>query len=222
MEDIYIRYFGSEWYEELKEVLHSEYFTNLRLFLKQEKESKVIYPQKMELAFRAFRETPFNKVKVVIIGQDIYHDPDSFDGLAFSNGTKKSGFSPSLINIMKEVQSDVNGQIKYDLTDWARQGVFLINTGLTVIKGKPGSHTDKWKPFMYQVIKALRKRENLVYLLWGSFAQNFKQFMDDEHNLILCSGHPSPLNTSRPFKGNKHFSQANIYLRKYNIEKINW
>lgn len=221
MEEIYKKYFGSEWYGELKDVLHSEYFTNLRLFLKQEKESKIIYPVKMELAFRAFRETPYNKVKVVIIGQDIYHD-NSFDGLAFSNGTKSSGFSPSLINIMKEVKSDVNGEVKYDLTDWAKQGVFLINTGLTVIKGKPGSHTDKWKPFMYQVIKSLRKRENLVYLLWGIFAQNFKQFMDDEHNLILCSGHPSPLNTSRPFKGNKHFSKINIYLEEHNIEKINW
>lgn len=221
MEEVYKRYFGEEWYTKLKDILHSEYFDNLRMFLKTEKESKIVYPERMELAFRAFRETPFNKVKVVIVGQDIYHD-NSFDGLAFSNGTKTSGFNPSLINIMKEVKSDVNGEVKYDLTDWARQGVFLINTGLTVIKGKPGSHTDKWKPFTCKVINSLRIRENLVYLLWGNFAQSFKQFMDEEHNLILCCGHPSPLNTTNPFKGNKHFSKTNLYLEEHGIEKINW
>ena len=221
---MYIRYFGVEWYEELKDVLHSEYFTNLRKFLKEEYKTKIVYPEyhgSFELAFRAFRETPLNKVKVVIIGQDIYHD-NSFDGLAFSNGTKTSGFSPSLINIMKDVKEDVGGEVKYDLTDWSRQGVFLINTGLSAVKGKPGSHTDKWKPFMYNVIKILNSRKNLVYLLWGSFAQNFKQYIDGENNLILCCGHPSPLNTSKPFKGNKHFSKTNVYLEEHNIEKINW
>jgi len=216
-----IESFGEKWYFELKDFFNSKYFIDLRKFLNEERKTKLIYPDKMSLAFRAFRETPLDKIKVVIIGQDLYHD-GSFDGLAFSNGNKTNKFSPSLINIMKEVKSDVNGEIKYDLIDWAKQGVFLINTGLSVVKGKPGSHTDRWKPFMYNVIEILKKRNKLVYLLWGNFAQNFAQYMDAENNLILFAGHPSPLNTYKPFSGCKHFSKTNIYLRDNNIDEINW
>lgn len=214
-EKLYKDYFTEEWYEQLKEILHSDYFIHLRKFLYEEKKDKTVYPEDMKLAFRSFRETPFDKVKVVIIGQDIYHD-GSFDGLAFSNSTRK-GISPSLRNVLLEVKRDYHKgediDLSKDLTKWAKQGVFLINVGLTVVKGKPGSHLEKWKPFMLEVIKKLNEnKEGVIYLLWGKFAQNYKQFINHDKNHILEAGHPSPLNTHNPFKGCSHFSKVNEIL----------
>ena len=175
----------------------------------------------MKLAFRAFRETPFNELKVILIGQDIYHTPNTFDGLAFSNANSKT-ISPSLRNILMEVRRDWYGGkevvLSKDLTEWAKQGVFLINVGLSVEKGKPGSHIDKWKPFMLEVIKKINEnKKNMIYLLWGKFAQNYRQIIDSENNHILEAGHPSPLNRSNPFKGCGHFSKVNEILEN-NIE----
>lgn len=221
-EQLYKKLFGEEWYNELKEILNSEYFNNLRNFLKEEKKSKPFIPKDIGLSFRSFRETPFNSVKVVIVGQDIYHDEGRFDGLAFSNGNNKKGdrVSPSLVNIIKEIKREYpESDISTDLTSWAKQGVFLINVGLTVIKGKPGSHLDKWKPFTLEIIKKLNEnRDGLIFLLWGRFAQNYKQFIDPDRHHILEAGHPSPLNTSNPFIGCGHFSKVNEILES----KIKW
>ncbi len=226
-EELYKDYFGDDWYGQLKDILFSNYFIDLRKFLKKEKENNIVYPIDIKLAFRAFRETPFKKVKVVIIGQDIYHDPGSFDGLAFSNRFDKEGISPSLRTILMEVKRDCyddkHNVLNKDLTNWAKQGVFLINVGLTVIKGKPGSHIDKWKPFMLEVIKKLNEnREGIIYLLWGKFAQNYKQFINDKRNYILEAGHPSPLNSTKPFLGCGHFSKTNNILKERNEVEIIW
>jgi len=216
IENVYTDYFGIEWYKQLKNILHSDYFTDLRKFLKRERKNKMMYPENMKLAFRAFRETPYSQVKVVILGQDIYHD-GSFDGLAFSNGNKKG--SPSLRNIMKEVKrSYPENNINSDLTDWAKQGVLLINVGMTVIKGNPGSHLEKWKPFTKHVFYALNKKSNIIYLLWGKFAQSYKQYIDVNNNIVLEAGHPSPLNRTNPFIGCNHFVKVNEFLNK----KIIW
>lgn len=222
LDEIYLKYFGKKWYIQLKDTLHSEYFNNLRSFLKEEKERTEIYPEDMKLAFRSFRETPFDKVKVVIIGQDIYHD-GSFDGLAFSN-SKRKGISPSLRNILIEIKREYNNsKLDKDLTRWANQGVFLINVGLSVVKGQPGSHLRKWSPFMFDIIKKLNEeREGIIYLLWGNFAQKYKQFIDADKNYILESGHPSPLNTHKPFKGCSHFSKTNEILKENNQIEIIW
>jgi uracil-DNA glycosylase len=224
-EDLYKTYFGIKWYEQLKEVLHSDYFNDLRKFLYEEKKTKIVYPKKMDLAFRAFHETPFDKVKIVIIGQDIYHD-NSFDGLAFSNSTRK-GMSPSLRNILLEVKRDYykgeDIELSKDLSKWANQGVFLINVGLSVVKGTPGSHIDRWKPFMLEVIKKLNEnRQGIIYLLWGKFAQNYKQFINPDKNYILEAGHPSPLNTHNPFRGCSHFSKSNEILKENKKKEIVW
>lgn len=224
LENTYRKYFGDEWYEKLKDILYSDYFINLKKFIKEEKNNKIIYPLDISLSFRCFRETNYNDIKVVIIGQDIYHD-NSFDGLAFSNANKR-GISPSLRNIFLEIKRDCydNKDVLFnkDLTNWAQQGVFLINVGLTVVKGKPGSHLDKWKPFMLDVIKKLNKKDNVVYLLWGRFAQKYKQFINPDNNCILEAGHPSPLNRTNPFKGCSHFSKTNKYLKENNINEIIW
>jgi len=222
LEKTYIDFFGDEWYEQLKDVLCSDYFNNLRKFLYEEKKAKTIYPINIKVAFRAFRETPFTKIKVIIIGQDIYHTPNSFDGLAFSNANVKN-ISPSLRAILNEVKRDCyhnqNYKIDKDLTRWAKQGVFLINVGLTVVKGQPGSHLNKWLPFMFNVIKKLNEnKEGIIYLLWGNFAQKYEQFIDKEKNHILKAGHPSPLNTKNPFAGCSHFSEVNKLLKN----KIVW
>ena len=221
IDELYIDYFGHSWYSQLKDTLHSNYFNELRKYLKEEKSKNVVLPQNIRLAFRAFRDTPYGDVRVVVIGQDIYHDPGRFDGLAFSNGNTKNGrISPSLVNIINEVKRDYPQSKTYnDLTSWAKQGVFLINVGLTVVQGRPGSHIDRWKPFMLDVVKQLNKKNGLIYLLWGRFAQKYKQFIDPDNNHILEAGHPSPLNTTNPFRGCGHFKKVNDIISG---DKIEW
>ncbi len=212
------------WKEVLKHEFEQPYFQSLAAFLRKEKSGgKVIYPPG-SLIFNAFNKTPFEAVKVVILGQDPYHNPSEAMGLSFSV-PKGVRVPPSLRNIYKELKEDVNASTPShgDLSDWAEQGVFLLNAMLTVEKKKPRSHQKiGWQNFTDAVIKTLsNERTHLVFMLWGRFAQNKKQLIDIEKHLVLEAAHPSPL-AGGAFFGCRHFSQANDFLQKHGIEPVNW
>ena len=185
---------------------------------------KIIYPSKKDI-FRAFELTSFKNVRIIILGQDPYHGPNQANGLAFSvnSGVK---FPPSLSNIFKEYSTDLNLPIPADgnLSAWAERGVLLLNSILTVESGSPGSHKDfGWEEFTNQIIKALSdKKTNLVFILWGAYAQSKKIFIDSSKHLIIATPHPSPLSAHRGFFGSKPFSKTNDYLRKNKNEEIDW
>lgn len=211
-----------------KEVLHDEfsqpYFQSLAAFLRKEKEAgKTIYPPG-SLIFNAFNITPFQEVKVVILGQDPYHNPGEAMGLSFSvpKGVK---IPPSLQNIYKELKDDVGIDMPDhgDLTHWAEQGVFLLNAMLTVERNKPQSHHKiGWQDFTDAVIRKLSEgREQLVFMLWGNFAKKKNILIDKSRHLVLEAPHPSPL-AGGAFFGCKHFSKANHYLEQNGKEPINW
>jgi len=214
-----------EWMAVIGEEFHKPYMTKLKAFLQQEKASgKVIYPKGADI-FNALNTTPFSKVEVVILGQDPYHGPNQAHGLSFSvrKGIDKP---PSLLNIYKEIASDLGVEMPAhgDLTGWAKQGVLLLNATLTVQQFTAGSHQNKgWEEFTDAIIRALNdKRENIVYILWGSYAQKKGAFIDRSKNLVLESPHPSPLSAHRGFLGNKHFSKANAYLQAHGKKPIEW
>lgn len=214
--------------ESWKQVLNSEfdkdYFIKLTDFVRSEYLSgKTVYPAPANV-FNAFNLCPFDKVRVVIIGQDPYHEPGQAHGLCFSvqNGVKNP---PSLINIYKEIENDLGRKsiTNGDLTKWAEQGVLLLNSTLTVQAHAAASHAGKgWEQFTDAVISALTTRKNIVYLLWGSYAQKKAEFVNTSENLILKSVHPSPLSAHRGFFGNHQFSTANEYLTKNGSSPINW
>lgn len=189
--------------------------------------TKKVWP-KSEHVFRAFELCSQRDLKVVILGQDPYHKPSLADGLAFSSGV--AGFCPaSLRNILNEVESDVYGTLELAketaLDHWATQGVLLLNTALTVVEGEPGSHVEYWKPFTETVLTHIGKNcPGIVVMLWGKHAEGFKHLFNPKKQLILVAGHPSPLNTSNPFRGCKHFTKANEYLISLYGEdvKIKW
>lgn len=212
------------WGELLKNEFEKEYFNKLTEYLKLEYNSFTVYPPG-HLIFNAFNLTPFDDVKVVILGQDPYHGPKQAHGLAFSvqDGTP---IPPSLLNIYKEINTDVgtNRPISGDLSNWAKQGVFLLNSVLSVRQSLPGSHAKKgWEIFSDSVISLLSdKRENLVFLLWGNYAKAKRSLINEEKHLILEAQHPSPFSADRGFFGCKHFSKTNVYLSNHDISIINW
>lgn len=215
------------WREVLKDEFDAPYFAQLVSFIEREHLSAIpFYPPK-ELVFNAFTKTPFEKVKVVILGQDPYHGPGQAHGLSFSvpRGVRPP---PSLVNIFKELQSDVNLKIPSHgcLDAWAEQGVFLLNATLTVSQNKPLSHHNKgWEHFTDAVVKKLLEVDNpMVFLLWGKSAQEkCKHFgITNRHHLLLTAAHPSPFSAHRGFLGCTHFSQANDFLVKHGIKPIDW
>lgn len=212
------------WYNELSSEFDKEYFWQLRNFIHSEYKTKIIYPQAKNI-FAAFDLCPFDSVKLVIIGQDPYHEPGQAHGLCFS---VQDGcvLPPSLRNIYKEIETDLGKQMPFsgDLSRWAKQGVLLLNATLTVEAHKAGSHQNKgWEEFTDKVIEILsKKKENLVFMLWGSYAQKKGSVIDAKKHLILKAVHPSPLSAYRGFFGSKHFSQANNYLISKGIEPIDW
>ena len=220
----------SSWLAAIGDELEKPYMQALRAFLAQEKAAgKVIYPPS-PLIFNAFNHTPFDNVRVVIIGQDPYHGQNNqglpqAHGLSFSV-PKGIALPPSLLNIYKEIAVDLNIKMSRngDLTPWAEQGVLLLNATLTVGQAKAGSHQNKgWETFTDAAIAALNEhRENLVFVLWGSYAQKKGAFIDDKKHLVLKSVHPSPLSAHRGFFGNHQFSQINAYLIQHNQAAINW
>lgn len=212
------------WKKELIEFFESDLFENIASKVKGEYKTKTIYPNPKNI-FRAFNLTPFDKVKVVILGQDPYHGMGQANGLCFSV-PKGITPPPSLKNIYKEIKSDI-GKVASedgDLTHWSEQGVFLLNSILTVVKNSPASHHNiGWEAFTDNVIKTLSdKRENLVFILWGAYAQKKEDLIDSKKHLILKSPHPSPFSADRGFFGNKHFSKTNEYLEENGVGGINW
>tara|TARA_B100001113_G_scaffold172486_1_gene141182 strand:+ start:28 stop:693 length:666 start_codon:yes stop_codon:yes gene_type:complete len=212
------------WYNLLENEFEKKYFTKLRSFIKNEYSTKVIFPPP-KLIFNAFNLTPANKVKVIIIGQDPYHGEGQAHGLSFSVPTGIK-IPPSLMNIYKELNTDVNKSIPNHglLEDWASQGVLLLNSVLTVESGKANSHKNiGWEKFTESVISLIsKKKESLVFLLWGNYAHKKEDFIESNNHLILKSVHPSPLSAYNGFFGSKHFSKANNFLKKNNIKEIVW
>ena len=213
------------WQHVLGEELKQPYMQELRDFLRAEKQAgKEIYPPS-PLIFNAFNHTPFDQVRVVIIGQDPYHGPGQAMGLSFSvpQGVK---VPPSLVNIYKELGTDLGLQMSGsgDLTPWADQGVLLLNATLTVEAAKAGSHQKKgWEQLTDAAIQALNEqREGLVFVLWGSYAQKKGRVIDSERHLVLKSAHPSPLSAYRGFFGSRQFTQINQYLSANGQAAIEW
>ncbi len=213
------------WKEVLGDEYNAPYMQKLRLFLDEERKlGKTIYPPKDEI-FAALNLTPFDQVKVVIIGQDPYHGPNQAHGLSFSvkKGVKTP---PSLVNIYKELHEDMGINIPQhgNLENWARQGVLLLNNVLTVEHSKAGSHHKQgWEKFTDKIIEVLNeKKENLVFILWGSPAQKKAAAVNEKKHFVLKSVHPSPLSSYRGFFGSKPFGQANQFLKSKGIKEINW
>lgn len=214
---------NKQWDIVLKDEFNSPYFRKLGLFVKDEYRKKIVYP-KYENIFNALRYTDYDSVKVVILGQDPYHGENEAHGLSFSvtAGVRRP---PSLNNIFKELYDDLKiVRTNNDLSDWAKQGVLLLNSIMTVIKDHPLSHKDcGWETFTDNIIKYLNKREKpIVFILWGSYARSKKCLITNHRHLIIESAHPSPLSASRGFFGSKPFSKTNNFLEKNGIEKINW
>lgn len=213
------------WEQVLNEEFGKDYFKLLADFVKSEYTNQTCYPPG-KLIFNAFDATPFDEVKVVIIGQDPYHGIGQAHGLCFSVNDGIP-FPPSLRNIFKEINDDIGVDIPFsgNLLRWAKQGVLLLNATLTVRAGEAGSHQNKgWETFTDAVIGQLNNRkENLVFLLWGSYAQNKGKFLDTEKHLVLKSKHPSPLSAnSGGWFGQKHFSKTNEYLVSKHLNPIDW
>jgi uracil-DNA glycosylase len=213
------------WKNHLNHHINSEQFRNLVDFVKAEYQDNVCYP-KGSLIFSALNNCLFDKVKLVILGQDPYHNPNQANGLAFSV-PENITHPPSLVNIFKEIQQDLNTSYPAsgDLMNWVNQGVLLLNSTLTVRKNSPGSHQNKgWEDFTDEIINIISlKKKNIVFLLWGNYAKKKSKLIDENKHLILSSGHPSPLSANRGYWfGNNHFSKANQYFKENNIVEIKW
>ncbi len=213
------------WKTLLLEEFQKPYMKDLKKFLKAEKEAKkIIYPSGSQI-FNAMNLTPFENVKVVILGQDPYHGPNQAHGLCFSV-RKGVPPPPSLVNIFKELMADLRiaKPTHGELTSWAEQGVLLLNATLTVEEHKAGSHQNRgWESFTDKIIHLINDhRENVVFLLWGSFAQKKASFIDRKKHFVLEAPHPSPLSAHRGFLGCKHFSQTNEYLKSKGLKSIDW
>lgn len=211
------------WKEKLSEEFSKPYFKELTVFVKEQYQKRPVCPPPASI-FRAFDLCPFDKVKVLILGQDPYHGPKQANGLCFAVGEEIAN-PPSLQNIFKEIESDIGKKpIDSTLEDWARQGVLLLNATLTVEAGQAGSHQRRgWEQFTDAVVKKLSdEREGLVFMLWGKYAQEKGSVVDFLQHLILTAAHPSPLSAHNGFFGCKHFSQANEYLKEQGKEPIVW
>ncbi|MFC2521260.1 MAG: uracil-DNA glycosylase [Tannerella sp.] len=212
------------WKTRLAGEFEKDYFVKLTDFVRQEYRQATVYPSGPNI-FNAFAHCPFDRVKVVIIGQDPYHEPGQAHGLCFSvqDGTP---FPPSLQNIFKEITDDLGRPrpTSGDLTRWADQGVLLLNATLTVRAHRAGSHQGHgWETFTDAAIRCLNaERQHLVYMLWGAYAQKKGASIDTSRNLVLTSPHPSPLSAHRGFFGNRHFSRANDYLVALGESPIDW
>lgn len=214
---------NKSWDIVLKNEYNSEYFKKLGLFVKGEYQTKIVYPR-YENIFNALRYTDYDDVKVVILGQDPYHGENEAHGLSFSvlEGVRRP---PSLDNIFKELYSDLGvKRTSNNLSDWAKQGVLLLNSIMTVIKDKPLSHKSRgWEIFTDNIIKYLNDREKpVVFILWGSYARSKKELITNKRHLIIESAHPSPLSASRGFFGSKPFSKCNAFLKQHGEEEIKW
>ncbi len=220
-----LNYLDVSWFNLLELEFKKSYFKDLILYVGTEYQSQICFPKETEI-FAAFNHCSFDNIKVVIIGQDPYHGDRQANGLCFSvnEGVK---FPPSLLNIFKEIEADVgvNTPISGDLTGWEKQGVLLLNTTLTVRKSEAGSHQKKgWEIFTDEVIRKISDtKEDVIFLLWGSFAQRKRALIDTKRHHVLEAGHPSPLSANRGhWFGNKHFSKTNEILISLQKEVVIW
>lgn len=215
---------NNSWDEILADEFKKDYYLTLREFLKLEYKTRTVYPPMNDI-FNSLRLADYSSLKAVIIGQDPYHEPNQAHGLAFSV-RKENPIPPSLRNIYKELEADLKiaSPSHGDLTAWAKQGVLLLNSALTVRRGEANSHRGKgWESFTDTVIKKVNlKPEPVVYMLWGANAKEKAKLIDNPAHLILTAAHPSPLSASNGFFGCRHFSKANEFLRLRGIEEINW
>lgn len=215
---------GNDWDYILEEEFKKDYYLSIRRFLKSEYSSRTVFPSMYDI-FNALKYTAYKDTKVVILGQDPYHEVGQAHGLSFS---VKKGIKipPSLVNIYKELNSDIGMSIPThgELTSWAKQGVLLLNATLTVREGQANSHKDiGWSIFTDEIIKKLNLSENpIVFILWGANARSKKKYITNNRHLIIESAHPSPLSAYNGFFGSRPFSKANDYLIKNNISPINW
>lgn len=216
---------GESWHKELKDEFEKNYMKELKNFLQKDAKEFIIYPS-FDDTFNAFKLCPLEKLKVVILGQDPYHGPNQAHGLCFS---VQAGIKPppSLVNIFKELETSIPGftrTVSGELTNWATQGVFLLNTCLSVREHQAGSHFNKgWEIFTDKVIEIINeKKSGVVFMLWGAPARKKVSMIDRSRHLILEAPHPSPLSAHRGFLGCKHFSKANMYLKKQNMQEIDW
>lgn len=214
----------NSWLQALSEEFQADYFSKLKKFLLEEKNKNRIYPPGSDI-FAAFNFTPFQEVKVVILGQDPYHGPNQANGLCFSvkDGIRKP---PSLQNIFKELQNDLGYEIPEsgNLEKWARQGVLLLNATLTVRANQAGSHQNKgWEEFTNSAIAKLsQKKGHLIFILWGRYAQAKAEFIDQTRHRIITSAHPSPFSADKGFFGSRPFSRTNQYLSEFGVAPIDW
>lgn len=210
--------------EFVEEESKKEYYKNLKAFVDNEYKTKIIFPERKQVLL-SMEVTPYEKIKVVILGQDPYHGVGEAHGLAFSVG-KNVKVPPSLQNIYKELNRDLGLKIPNNgfLLKWAKQGVLLLNSTLTVQKDKPGSHQNKgWETFTDNVIKAINEKEEpVVFMLWGNFAKSKASLITNPKHLVLMSSHPSPFSVKYGFEGCSHFSKANKFLEENGIEPIDW
>lgn len=213
----------SEWFKRIGEELNKPYFLKLKEFVATERANHTVYPKEADV-FNALKMTPFENVKVVLLGQDPYHGPNQAHGLSFSvnHGIKSP---PSLVNIFKELETDLGLPIPNhgNLTAWAQQGVLLLNATLTVRAGEPGSHQKKgWEEFTDRIIKLISdEKEHCVFLLWGNYARGKAPLINTSKHLVLEAAHPSPL-ARGAFFGSKPFSKTNAYLQQHHKSPINW
>lgn len=215
---------GNSWDDLLKEEFNKQYFKELISFVTEEYKNKTIFPKQTDI-FNAFRYTPYENIKVLLLGQDPYHGIGQAHGLSFS---VKAGIPkpPSLQNIYKELQNDLGYPIPNSgtLIDWTKEGVMLLNAVLTVEKDKAASHKDRgWEKFTDEVIKIVNKKDTpVVFILWGSYARSKKEFITNPIHYVIESPHPSPFSAYNGFFGSKPFSKTNQFLEKNNIKPINW
>lgn len=227
-DEIGIKLVGESWYRRLRKVLNSPEFAALGKFLSQERLKTTVYPKREDM-FKAFQLTPFDEVKIVVLGQDVYHN-GSATGLAFAVPNDQVTPQPSLRIILEEVENDVYGGFdftrfpSFDLTDWAKQGVLLLNTSLSVRKGEPGSHIKHWQFFTNEVVGQLNAgHSGLIWMLWGNYAKAYEERINKFAHHILTAGHPaSACYGSDRFSGCKHFSKANELLKAMNNTEIKW
>lgn len=215
--------FNKEWDIVLKDEIEKEYFKDLENFILNEYKNKICYPIYSDI-YNSLKYTDYSDVRVVIIGQDPYHGDGEAHGLAFSvnEGVKRP---PSLANIFKELESDIGvSRNRNDLSDWAKQGVLLLNSVLTVVKDTPLSHRGiGWEEFTDKIISKLNERnDSIVFILWGGYARSKKKLITNKNHYIIESAHPSPLSCYRGFFGSKPFSKCNLYLKNNGYSSINW
>ena len=215
---------GNDWDIELKEILESEYFKKLIEKIEEEYKTKTIFPLK-ENIFNSLKLTQYKDVKVVIVGQDPYHGEGEAHGLSFSV-QEPTKLPPSIKNIYKELKEDLNIEpsTSGDLTKWAKEGVLLLNSTLTVVKDTPNSHSKiGWDKFTDYIIKVINKKEEpVVFILWGNFARTKKDLITNPNHMIIESAHPSPFSARNGFFGSKPFSKTNEFLKKNNLKEIDW